>query len=187
MCFARISRVYGREGLIGMGTGDGASEKGLSRSTILTAQVVSAYAANNTVPTDRLASLIIEVHATLVALTTPVVTPDRAEPFVPIKKSVFPNYIICLEDGRQLKMLKRYLKTHHSMTPEQYRDKWGLPKDYPMTAPLYAERRSVLARTTGLGRRGAEDDAETTAADAAGPGETPIPAKPRRQVNTGTA
>src|SRR5213596_81319 len=120
----------------------------------LTAQIVSAHIAKNQIGTDALPSLIQSVFRSLS-------TPGDAEaapappqtPAVPIKKSVFPDYIVCLEDGKKLKMLKRHLKTAYNMTPEGYRERWGLPTDYPMVAPNYARQRSRLAKEIGLGTR----------------------------------
>lgn len=118
-----------------------------------TAQIVSAYAAHNPVP--DLPALLRQVFATLQSLSSGMDEPQGHDqllhPAVPIKKSVMPDYIVCLEDGKKLKMLKRHLKTAYGMTPEQYREKWGLPSDYPMVAPKYAEKRSSLARESGLG------------------------------------
>ncbi len=118
----------------------------------LTAQIVSAHVSKNKVETDALPSLIQTVFRSLVkageaeAPAAPVQMPA-----VPVKRSVFPDHIVCLEDGKKLKMLKRHLQTSYNMTPEAYRTKWGLPKDYPMVAPTYAARRSQLAKNIGLG------------------------------------
>lgn len=114
-----------------------------------TAHIVSAWVGNNQV--DNPTGVIRVVHKALYELGTES-TSDARQPVVPIKKSVFPDYIICLEDGRRLKMLKRHLATAFNMTPEQYREKWGLGRDYPMTAPNYAEKRSLLAKQIGLGK-----------------------------------
>jgi predicted transcriptional regulator len=124
----------------------------------LTAQIVAAHLANNSVPLDALPTLIQEVYKTLanIGKDQPSV-PDRPQPAVPIRRSVFPDYIICLEDGKKLKMLKRHLKTAYNMTPEQYRERWGLPPDYPMVAPNYAKHRSSLAKKIGLGKRAGEN------------------------------
>ena len=120
----------------------------------LVAQIVSAHCASSTVAADALPALIHQVHAALMQGSRPEQTsPEKPEAAVHPKKSVFPDYIVCLEDGKKLKMLKRHLKTAYGMTPEQYREKWDLPSSYPMTAPNYAERRSDLARQIGLGRR----------------------------------
>ena len=119
----------------------------------LTAQIVSAHVSNNSVSPDVLSNLIQEVYRTLSNVGKEVVVPDKQQPAVPIKKSVFPDHIVCLEDGKKLKMLKRHLKTSYNMTPEQYRDKWQLPPDYPMVAPNYAKHRSTLAKKIGLGTK----------------------------------
>ena len=121
----------------------------------LTADVVSAYVSNNPVPVADLPSLIGQVHAALKSLEggATEVQPEPLAPAVPIKKSVTPDYIVCLEDGKKLKMLKRHLKTAYGMTPQQYRERWGLSADYPMVAPNYARQRSQLAKDIGLGTR----------------------------------
>jgi len=127
----------------------------------LTAQIVSAHVGNNSVAVTDLPSLIREVHDSLSTVGRTEPQPDRPQPAVPVKKSVTQDYIICLEDGKKLKMLKRHLKTAYGMTPEEYRERWGLPPDYPMVAPSYAEHRSSLAKKIGLGtrarRRGGEE------------------------------
>lgn len=120
-----------------------------------TAEIVSAHVSHNPVAASDLPRLISEVHRTLSMLgaaATPVAAPEPQVPAVPVKKSVTPDYLICLEDGRKMKMLKRHLWTAYGMTPENYRAKWGLPADYPMVAPNYANRRSELAKGFGLGR-----------------------------------
>lgn len=118
-------------------------------------EVVSAYVSNNTVPTEDLPQLIERVYSTLTGLGVEVpAKPETPKPVVPINKSVTPDYIICLEDGKRLKMLKRHLKTAYNMTPEEYRDRWGLPGTYPMVAPNYAKQRSKLAKEIGLGNSG---------------------------------
>ncbi len=119
----------------------------------LTAQIVSAHVSNNSVAPDALANLIQEVYRTLAGVGKEQVVPDKQLPAVPVRKSVFPDHIICLEDGKKLKMLKRHLKTSYNMTPEQYREKWQLPPDYPMVAPNYAKHRSTLAKKIGLGTK----------------------------------
>ncbi|HVZ07255.1 MucR family transcriptional regulator [Rhodopila sp.] len=121
----------------------------------LTAQIVAAHLANNPVEIERVPTVIREVYRTLSGIGQPGSEPvaERAQPAVPIKKSVFPDYIVCLEDGKRLKMLKRHLATAFNMTPEQYRAKWGLDPSYPMVAPNYAEKRSSLAKQIGLGTR----------------------------------
>lgn len=119
----------------------------------LTAEIVSAHASNNTVAPKDLPNVIKDVFATLSKLGAEADQPERPAPAVPIKKSILPDYIVCLEDGKQLKMLKRHLKTAYNMTPEEYRERWGLPLDYPMVAPNYAKKRSSLAKKIGLGRK----------------------------------
>ena len=120
----------------------------------LTTQIVAAYVSNNPVPVGELPSLIRQVHSALVNVGAPAeVSAERPQPAVPVKRSVTPDYIICLEDGKKLKMLKRHLKTAFNMTPEEYRERWELPADYPMVAPNYATQRSKLAKQIGLGTR----------------------------------
>jgi len=119
----------------------------------LTAQIVSAHVSNNPVPTDALPALIQQVYKSLSEVGSTPAEPERPQPAVPIKKSVFAEYIVCLEDGKKLKMLKRHLKTAYNMTPEQYRERWGLQPDYPMVAPKYAQHRSSLAKSIGLGTK----------------------------------
>jgi predicted transcriptional regulator len=119
----------------------------------LTAEIVAAHVSNNTVPLGDLPALIQQVFQTLANIGTGTQEQPRPEPAVPVKKSVLPDYIICLEDGKKLKMLKRHLKTAYNMTPEKYRERWGLPSDYPMVAPNYAKQRSQLARELGLGTK----------------------------------
>jgi len=119
----------------------------------LTAQIVSAHVSNNSVTMDALPSLIQEVYKTLAGVGKEPAQPEKPQPAVPVKKSVFPDHIICLEDGKKLKMLKRHLKTAYNMTPEQYRERWGLAPDYPMVAPSYARHRSSLAKKIGLGTK----------------------------------
>ena len=119
----------------------------------LTAQIVSAHVSNNSVAPDALPGLIQEVYRSLAGVGKDPVQPDKPQPAVPVKKSVFPDHIVCLEDGKKLKMLKRHLKTSYNMTPEQYREKWQLPPDYPMVAPNYAKHRSSLAKKIGLGTK----------------------------------
>jgi predicted transcriptional regulator len=120
----------------------------------LTAKIVAAHVSKNTVPVEDLPSLIRSVHASLTALDRPLdAVAERPQPAVPVKKSVNPDYLVCLEDGKKLKMLKRHLKTAYNLTPEQYRERWGLPPDYPMVAPNYARQRSRLAKEIGLGTR----------------------------------
>jgi len=119
----------------------------------LTADIVSAHVSNNSVAASDVAALIQSTYEALSKAGEPVPEPEAApEPAVAIRSSVKHDYIVCLEDGKKLKMLKRYLRTHYSMTPEEYRAKWKLPRDYPMVAPAYAEQRRGLARQIGLGR-----------------------------------
>lgn len=118
----------------------------------LTANIVAAHVGSNSVPVGDLPQLIGEVYRTLATLGTHGALPERPEPAVAVKKSITPDYIICLEDGKKLKMLKRHLKTAYDLTPEQYRERWGLPADYPMVAPNYALQRQVLAKKIGLGK-----------------------------------
>jgi len=119
----------------------------------LTAQIVSAHVSNNSIGAEALPNLIQEVYRTLAGVGKEQVLPDKQQPAVPVKKSVYPDHIICLEDGKKLKMLKRHLKTSYNMTPDQYREKWQLPPDYPMVAPNYAKHRSSLAKKIGLGTK----------------------------------
>lgn len=122
----------------------------------MTADIVSAYVGNNTVSAETLPSLIASIHAALSGVSNGPVEaePEPKEPAVPIRKSIAPDFLICLEDGRKFKSLKRHLRTKYDMSPEEYRAKWGLPKDYPMVAPNYAKARSELAKSMGLGQGG---------------------------------
>jgi|SRR6186997_99454 len=117
----------------------------------LTADIVAAHVSNNSVAVNDLPQLINNVHSALGGLLTPP-PEEKQQPKVGIKASVKPDYIICLEDGKKLKMLKRHIMTHYGLTPDQYRQKWGLSADYPMVAPNYAEQRRVLAKSIGLGK-----------------------------------
>jgi predicted transcriptional regulator len=119
----------------------------------MTAGIVAAHVSSNSLPVAELPQLIAEVYRTLSSLGTEAVEPDRPQPAVPVKKSVTPDYLVCLEDGKKLKMLKRHLKTAFDMTPDEYRERWNLPADYPMVAPNYADHRSALAKKIGLGTR----------------------------------
>jgi predicted transcriptional regulator len=138
----------------------------------LTVSIVAAYVTRNNVPRGDLASLIASTHSALAELGTAPAAPAPAPlvPAVSIRKSVTPEAIICLEDGKSFKSLKRHLSSKYDLTPEQYRAKWGLPVDYPMVAPAYAEARSALAKSMGLGRKAAPKPAAEPAA----------PAKPKR-------
>jgi predicted transcriptional regulator len=139
----------------------------------LTTDVVSAYVTKNSVSASALPEIISSVYAALTALSAPAATPEAAKPVpaVPIKKSITPDYLISLEDGRRYKSLKRHL-SGHGLTPAEYRTKWGLPADYPMVAPNYAATRSALAKSMGLGRKRAEAAVEP-------PQKAAAPAKPR--------
>ncbi len=145
----------------------------------LTAQIVAAHVSNNQIAAGSLPELIRSVHATLVGTQKPAEVVEKQQPAVPPRKSVFPDFIICLEDGKKLKMLKRHLMTHYQLTPELYREKWGLSHDYPMVAPSYAARRSSLAKEIGLGRKKAPEPV-------AAPVPRKGPGRPRKVV-AGTA
>jgi predicted transcriptional regulator len=121
----------------------------------LTANIVSAYVSNNPTPASEIPSLINQIHAALLKVSTgrAELPLEPAKPAVPVKKSMTADYLICLEDGKRFKSLKRHLRTQYSLTPEQYRDKWNLPADYPMVAPNYAVARSQLAKKMGLGQQ----------------------------------
>ena len=123
-------------------------------TTTIAAEIVAAYVSNNSVAAADLAQLIGDVHAALTRLGNPVaaVVEEKLQPAVSVKKSVTPDFIICLEDGKQFKSLKRHLANSYNLTPADYRAKWGLPSDYPMVAPNYAAQRSALAKTSGLGQ-----------------------------------
>ena len=139
------------------------------------AKIVSAHISNNSVQASELPALIQQVYTALTTLgSVPEQVAEKREPAVPPKKSVFPDYIICLEDGKKLKMLKRHLMTSYKLTPDAYRERWGLPSTYPMVAPSYAEKRSTLAKSIGLGRK-----PQVVAAEA--PAEAAKPAKRGRK------
>lgn len=145
-------------------------------------EIVSSYVSNNSVPTGELPSLLISVHDSLRRLSgSQIETPRQPpSPAVPIRKSVADDHVVCLEDGKSFKSLKRHLQTVHGMTPDQYRERWGLGRDYPMVAPAYAKARSALAKGMGLGasrRRPANDAPGDTAAE---PGEEPAAGEPKR-------
>lgn len=136
---------------------DEASTSGRSNDDLvqMTTQIVTSYISRNTVPTDQLGTVIQAIHDALRGIgSAPAAepAPAPAKPAVPIRRSVQPDYIVCLEDGKKLKMLKRHLRTTYNMSPEEYRAKWGLPADYPMVAPNYAEQRSAFAKKIGLGK-----------------------------------
>ncbi|HIG21984.1 MAG TPA: transcriptional regulator [Henriciella marina] len=117
----------------------------------LTTEIVAAYVSNNPVQSSDLANLIRNVHDALTNISTEEVQAPEAKPAIPVKKSVTDDYLICLEDGKKFKSLKRHLRAKYDMTPDEYREKWGLPFDYPMVAPSYARKRSQLAKKMGLG------------------------------------
>ena len=120
----------------------------------LTADIVAAHVSNNSVAVNDLPGLIQNVHAALTGISGATTAPEpKPEPKVSIRSSVKPDYIVCLEDGKRLKMLKRHMMTHYNLTPDQYRQKWGLSADYPMVAPNYAEQRRSLAKSIGLGTK----------------------------------
>lgn len=121
----------------------------------MTAEVVAAYVRNNPLPAAELSSIIHTVHGSLAAIDGGVASSNEPlRPAVSVRRSVQPDHIVCLEDGKKLKMLKRHLRTTYGMSPEEYRAKWGLPPDYPMVAPNYAKQRSEFAKQIGLGRKG---------------------------------
>jgi predicted transcriptional regulator len=135
----------------------------------LTSDIVSAYVSHNTIVAENIPNFIASVHAALCAANAQGIPQPKEElvPAVSVKKSVTPEYIICLEDGKKFKSLKRHLRTHYNLSPEQYREKWGLSYDYPMVAPMYAAARSQLAKSMGLGqRRQAESSAGSKSAGA---------------------
>lgn len=121
----------------------------------LSADIVCAYVSHNALSVTDLPRLIVEVHTALRSLETgeTLTAPEELRPAVPIRKSVTPDYIVCLEDGKKFKSLKRHLRTQYDLSPEEYREKWGLPPDYPMVAPNYSATRSRLAKDNGLGRK----------------------------------
>ncbi|MBV9527664.1 MucR family transcriptional regulator [Sphingomonas sp.] len=132
-----------------------AEQNGVEDSLLtLTADIVAAHVSNNSVAVNDLPNLIQNVHAALSGISGSAVAPEtKPEPKVSVRSSVKPDYIVCLEDGKRLKMLKRHLMTHYNMTPDDYRQKWGLSSDYPMVAPNYAEQRRTLAKSIGLGTK----------------------------------
>lgn len=142
----------------------------------LASEILVAYVSNNSVPRAELPALIADVHAAIERLVPAEAEEPQAAPVpaVPVRKSVTNDHIVCLEDGKTFKSLKRHLSTHHGMTPDEYRAKWNLPHDYPMVAPAYAEARSALARSMGLGRK--------RGAKAAAAEETPKPTRAPRKA-----
>jgi predicted transcriptional regulator len=151
----------------------------------LATEIVSAYVANHAIAPADLPNLITSVLGSLNdAGRVEEAAPEKPEPAVPIRKSVGQDFIVCLEDGKKLKMLKRYLQKRYGMTPAEYRRRWGLPSDYPMVAPAYAERRSAMAKETGLGRKPAarpeaQPEPEAVPEPAAAPVSEAVPAKQR--------
>lgn len=131
--------------------------KGINTLHVLTADIVASFLASNSLPTEQIPGLIHQVYNALASIEDKPEEAPVLTPAVPVKKSVFPDYIICLEDGKKLKMLKRHLMTAFGMTPADYRTKWGLPSNYPMVAPAYGEQRSKLAKEIGLGKKEAEE------------------------------
>ena len=130
------------------------NEAGEDTLLTLTADIVAAHVSNNSVAVNDLPNLIQNVHSALSTISGKSNAPEaKPEPKVPVRSSIKPDYIVCLEDGKKLKMLKRHLMTHYQMTPDQYRQKWGLSADYPMVAPNYAEQRRTLAKSIGLGTK----------------------------------
>ncbi|WP_109355901.1 MucR family transcriptional regulator [Sphingorhabdus sp. EL138] len=118
----------------------------------MTSNIVSAHVANNNMAVSDIPNFIEKIHSSLVGLANRDISEQMEEPAVPIVDSVKPSYIVCLEDGEKMKMLKRHLMTHHNLTPEEYKKKWGLPSDYPMVCSQYSAKRSDLAKRNGLGR-----------------------------------
>ena len=149
----------------------------------LTAQIVSAHVGHGTTDATALPALIQSVYGSLATAGTP--APEAAppqEPAVPVKKSIHQDYLVCLEDGVKMKMLKRYIAKRYNLTPAQYRAKWGLAADYPMVAPAYAEKRSALAKEIGLGRKPKEAAQEMVQADIAEKGAAAAPKRGRKKM-----
>jgi predicted transcriptional regulator len=134
-----------------------------------TTDIVSAYVSNNAIAGEKLPEFIGSIYTALSTVSSQMVEQPKVElkPAVPVKKSLTPEYLICLEDGKKFKSLKRHLQAHYGLSPDEYRQKWGLPRDYPMVAPAYAAARSNLAKTMGLGRRAGESPAAAAAPAAA--------------------
>lgn len=148
-----ICRTVSGEGSLVSETNDMSPENNI-RILRFASDISAAYFANNATPAKEVGPIIVRVRAALSGLgVAPTAADSRPEPAVPVRKSITPDYLICLEDGKKLKMLKRYLKARHDMTPDEYRARWGLPLDYPMVAPNYARLRSDFARKIGLGRK----------------------------------
>ena len=157
----------------------------------MAAEIVSAYVRNNSVPAGELPQLLHSVHSSLGSIVNgpkPEPVKEPQQPKVPIKKSVTDDFIVCLEDGKRFKSLKRHLHSEHGLSPQEYRAKWALPKDYPMVAPAYAHARSSLAKTLGLGRKAPAVMAEPTEASPAAPPEGgDAPAKKTRRAKAAAA
>jgi predicted transcriptional regulator len=156
--------------------------------TSLTADIVSAYVAHNALTGDKLPDLIGSVYGALSRASLQAVEPEKVElkPAVAIKKSVTPDYIVCLEDGKKFKSLKRHLRSEYNMSPEEYREKWGLPHDYPIVAANYAAMRSDLAKSAGLGRpRKAEAVMQPEALTSSAPAENPGKRRGKRKADNG--
>ena len=154
--------------------------------TSLTADIVSAYVANNAISGEKLPDFIGSVYDALSRACVQGAEPPKVElkPAISVKKSVTPDHIICLEDGKKFKSLKRHLRAHYDMSPEEYREKWGLPHDYPMVAPAYAAARSDLAKNMGLGRRSAAAAAAEAEVSASAPaGKKSVGKQPRKGSN----
>ena len=131
------------------------SEESPANLLAATATLAGAYFSRNSVPSEQISQILTDIHGSLAGLGQTSAELEPVKPAVSIRRSITPDYIVCLEDGKQLKMLKRHLRTTYDMTPEQYRAKWGLPTDYPMVAPNYAKSRSEFAKKIGLGRKAA--------------------------------
>ena len=130
-----------------------ADQENRSELLELTSEIVAAHVSNNTLAVNDLPQLIQDVYSTLASVGERESFAERPHPAISIKKSITPDFIVCLEDGKKLKMLKRHLKTAYNMTPDEYRQRWSLPRDYPMVAPNYAKHRSELAKEIGLGKK----------------------------------
>lgn len=149
--------------------------------------IVAAYVANNSVPKENLASLISDVFRSLSQVGQKTAPVEELKPAVSIKRSVQPDHIVCLEDGKTFKSLKRHLMSHYNMTPEEYREKWSLPHDYPMVAPNYAQARSELAKRIGLGQRKTPVEFATEPKAASRSGKTAAPAAKKGTAKRATA
>lgn len=152
--------------------------------TALTADVVAAYVAHNVLSADKLPEFIGSIYGALNKASVQATEPPKVEltPAVPVKKSVTQDFIVCLEDGKKFKSLKRHLKSCYDLSPEEYREKWGLPRDYPMVAPAYAAARSSLAKSMGLGQRANAKDIKTSAASAPGAKTAKTPGRRPRKT-----